>query len=470
MDDKTPTAETFSPMGEKPKIPNPLPMPKQSDFIQSETDIYSDLCSQQLESLDTIEEDVPIEPPPKIIQPQLPKVKTLNLKPLELKPPELKPQKLATPGQDLLEWCKEMTKDYPGVKVTNLTTSWRNGMAFCALIHHFKPELIDLSALQSHDVRGNCKVAFDAGDALGITRVIEPSDMDMLAVPDKLAVMTYLYQLRAYFTGHELEVQQIGKTSDESSYMIGRFNTDTDTDVTHQLFGQEIMNLRKAKQHQTTQNNQLYRTNSSGDGKDKEQTDSNSKPAIKMRLPLTINTEVDFSGKDNQQNKMSPTSVKDVKDIILSSSKNILGKVLSPAKDKLITNQNGNKKPDKKPPLMTRRELTDPFGSDEEEEVESSTGDSNNSVEIIKNESLEVTDSKIDTDYKIISDYNDLTAPKVQQVCLILIYFLFVAMIICIFFAFPHRKMLCHLLSLVTYSNFEHQLLLLFKLNRNIYK
>lgn len=47
-----------------------------------------------------------------------------------------------TPGQDLLEWCKEVTKDYPNVKVTNLTTSWRNGMAFCAIIHHFEPNLM----------------------------------------------------------------------------------------------------------------------------------------------------------------------------------------------------------------------------------------------------------------------------------------------------------------------------------------
>lgn len=47
-----------------------------------------------------------------------------------------------TPGQDLLEWCKEVTKDYPGVKVTNLTTSWRNGMAFCAVVHHHEPQLM----------------------------------------------------------------------------------------------------------------------------------------------------------------------------------------------------------------------------------------------------------------------------------------------------------------------------------------
>lgn len=47
-----------------------------------------------------------------------------------------------TPGQDLLEWCKEITKNYEGIKVTNLTTSWRNGMAFCAIIHHFRPDLM----------------------------------------------------------------------------------------------------------------------------------------------------------------------------------------------------------------------------------------------------------------------------------------------------------------------------------------
>jgi len=50
--------------------------------------------------------------------------------------------KETTPGQDLLEWCKEVTQEYQGVKVTNLTTSWRNGMAFCAVLHHFQPDLV----------------------------------------------------------------------------------------------------------------------------------------------------------------------------------------------------------------------------------------------------------------------------------------------------------------------------------------
>lgn len=68
----------------------------------------------------------------------------LKLQPLDLKKNDNGLQKFRdiTPGQDLLEWCKDITRNYPGVKVTNLTTSWRNGMAFCAVIHHFKPELM----------------------------------------------------------------------------------------------------------------------------------------------------------------------------------------------------------------------------------------------------------------------------------------------------------------------------------------
>ncbi len=48
----------------------------------------------------------------------------------------------ATPTQDLLEWCKEVTRGYKGVKVTNMTTSWRNGLAFCAIINHFRADLL----------------------------------------------------------------------------------------------------------------------------------------------------------------------------------------------------------------------------------------------------------------------------------------------------------------------------------------
>lgn len=45
-------------------------------------------------------------------------------------------------SQSLLVWCKEVTKNYRGVKITNFTTSWRNGLSFCAILHHFRPDLM----------------------------------------------------------------------------------------------------------------------------------------------------------------------------------------------------------------------------------------------------------------------------------------------------------------------------------------
>lgn len=87
----------------------------------------------------------------------------------------------------------------------------------------------------------------------------------------------------------------------------------------------------------------------------------------KMQLPLSINISTERTEVFKEPKEKSPTTVKDVKGIILSSSKNIIGKVLSPSKDKL--GQNVKKPEVKKQPLMTRRELCDPFGSDDEEEA-----------------------------------------------------------------------------------------------------
>ncbi|GCB82518.1 hypothetical protein scyTo_0021635, partial [Scyliorhinus torazame] len=59
--------------------------------------------------------------------------------------------------QSLLAWCKEVTRNYRGVKITNFTTSWRNGLAFCAILNHFRSDLIDYKSLNPQDIKENNK-------------------------------------------------------------------------------------------------------------------------------------------------------------------------------------------------------------------------------------------------------------------------------------------------------------------------
>uniref|UniRef100_UPI0037E82EBD titin homolog isoform X3 n=1 Tax=Semicossyphus pulcher TaxID=241346 RepID=UPI0037E82EBD len=125
---------------------------------------------------------------------------------------------LVNSSQSLLQWCQNITNGYRGVKVTNFSTSWRNGLAFCAIMHHFHPDKIDFDQLDSHDIKLNNKKAFDGFEALGISRLLEPSDMVLLSVPDRLIVMTYLSQIRSHFTNQELSVLQIEHNSSQSSY------------------------------------------------------------------------------------------------------------------------------------------------------------------------------------------------------------------------------------------------------------
>ncbi|TSU37052.1 EH domain-binding protein 1 [Bagarius yarrelli] len=151
-------------------------------------------------------------------------------------------------SQSLLVWCREVTKNYRGVKITNFTTSWRNGLAFCALLHHFRPDLIDYKTLNPQDIKENNKKAYDGFASLGISRLLEPADMVLLAIPDKLTVMTYLYQIRAHFSGQELSVLQIEAQAGHSTYKVGDFHTDTESSVAHDTFYAELHN-QTAKTH-----------------------------------------------------------------------------------------------------------------------------------------------------------------------------------------------------------------------------
>lgn len=72
--------------------------------------------------------------------------------------------------------------------------------------------------------------------------------MVLLAIPDKLTVMTYLYQIRAHFSGQELNVVQIEENSSKSTYKVGNYETDTNSSVDQEKFYAELSDLKPASQ------------------------------------------------------------------------------------------------------------------------------------------------------------------------------------------------------------------------------
>ncbi|MGH0135194.1 UNVERIFIED_CONTAM: hypothetical protein FKN15_073097 [Acipenser sinensis] len=106
----------------------------------------------------------------------------------------------------------------------------------------------DYKSLNPQDIKENNKRAYDGFASLGISRLLEPSDMVLLAIPDKLTVMTYLYQIRAHFSGEELNVVQIEANSSKSTYKVGDFETDTNSSIDQDKFYAELNEVNREQE------------------------------------------------------------------------------------------------------------------------------------------------------------------------------------------------------------------------------
>ncbi|XP_005380355.1 PREDICTED: protein-methionine sulfoxide oxidase MICAL2 isoform X4 [Chinchilla lanigera] len=105
----------------------------------------------------------------------------------------------------LLTWCQQQTEGYQHVSVTDLTTSWRSGLALCAIIHRFRPELINFDSLNEDDAVKNNQLAFDVAEReFGIPPVTTGKEMASAQEPDKLSMVMYLSKFYELFRGTPL--------------------------------------------------------------------------------------------------------------------------------------------------------------------------------------------------------------------------------------------------------------------------
>ena len=150
--------------------------------------------------------------------------------------------------------------------------------------------------------------AFDVAAGLDIPKVLEPADMVLLAVPDKLSVMTYLYQLRAYFTGQTLEVQQIGSNARESTYTVGEVTHSPKKERSHKSPSKERSRRSPSKEKRDRSPGRRKKHRSKSGKKHRDTSDGSSKEVTPVSPESGI--EVSTSVASSVATPVSP--VKDV--------------------------------------------------------------------------------------------------------------------------------------------------------------
>ncbi|XP_062318262.1 protein-methionine sulfoxide oxidase mical3a isoform X38 [Osmerus eperlanus] len=114
--------------------------------------------------------------------------------------PKLTRNESVARSSKLLNWCQRQTDGYRSVSVTDLTMSWKSGLALCALIHRYRPDLIDFDSLAERDQERNNQLGFDVAEReFGISPCMTGKEMSSVVEPDKLSMVMYLSQFYEMF-------------------------------------------------------------------------------------------------------------------------------------------------------------------------------------------------------------------------------------------------------------------------------
>uniref|UniRef100_A0A3P9A8M7 Spectrin beta chain n=1 Tax=Esox lucius TaxID=8010 RepID=A0A3P9A8M7_ESOLU len=131
----------------------------------------------------------------------------------------------------LLLWCQMKTAGYPNVNVHNFTTSWRDGLAFNAIVHKHRSDLIEFDTLKRSNAHYNLQNAFNVAEKeLGLTKLLDPEDVNV-DQPDEKSIITYVATYYHYFSKMKalaVEGKRVGKVLDyaiEADQLVGNYES-----------------------------------------------------------------------------------------------------------------------------------------------------------------------------------------------------------------------------------------------------
>lgn len=99
----------------------------------------------------------------------------------------------------LLKWCQNKTMGYKGIDITNFSSSWNDGLAFCALLHTYLGDKVPYDQLDSKDKRRNFSIAFEAAESAGIPSTLNVNELICLERPDWQSIMAYVTSIYKHF-------------------------------------------------------------------------------------------------------------------------------------------------------------------------------------------------------------------------------------------------------------------------------